>query len=92
MYIHNNKIHSFQHFHNSVQSCHDFVNSIVRRLPSPDHDWAPSNGTIGYSVSKAVNGKRDALVHEVVQVDGAAKNFHHHTFRPFFRHSPRVKT
>ena len=43
------------------------------------HDPALTKGTIGYSVLKPINRKRDALVHEVVQVDGAASHFNHHT-------------
>ena len=63
----------------TVQSVHHFVNGIIGGFSSPNHDRALTKGTIGYSVLKPINRKRDALVHEVVQVDGAASHFNHHT-------------
>ena len=46
-----------------------------RRL---DHDRTLSNGTIGYSVFEVINGKSNALVHQIVQVQGVfAKSYHH---------------
>ena len=63
----------------TVQSVHHFVNGIIGGFSSPNHDRALTKETIGYSVLKAINRKRDALVHEVVQVDRAASHFHHHT-------------
>ena len=83
MYIHNNNVsHRFQGLHDSVQTCHRFVYGIIGRFPPSDHDRTLSNGAIGYSVSKLVNRKRDALVHEVVQVDGVVNHFHHHANLP----------
>ena len=57
MYINDNKIHGFQHTHDSVQSRHHFVQGTVGRLPPSDHDRAPSNRTMGYSVLKTLNRK-----------------------------------
>ena len=78
MYINDNKIHGFQHIHDSVQSRHHFVQGIVGHLPPTDHDRAPSNRTMGYSVLKTLNGKSHPLVHEVVQVHGVTRHFRHH--------------
>ena len=63
----------------TVQSVHHFVNSIIGWLPSPNHDWALTNGTIGYSVLKPIDGKSNPFIHKIVQVDGVVSHFHHHT-------------
>ena len=63
-------------------SSHVFVDSVIGRLPSPNHDGAPSDRTIGYGHLKPVNGKRNAFIHEVVQVHGVSSHFHHHTNLP----------
>ena len=78
VYISDNKIDGFQHFHDSVQSRHHFVQGTVGHLSPSDHDRAPSNRTMGYSVLKTLNGKSHPLVHEVVQVHGVTRHFRHH--------------
>ena len=78
MYIHNNVSHRFHDLHHTVYSSHDLAHGIIGRFPSPNHDRALTNGTIGYSVQKPVNDKRDTLVHEVVQVRGLKSHFHRH--------------
>ena len=66
MYIHNNNVsHRFHDLHHSVYSSLDLVNGIIGRFPSSNHDRALTNGTIGYSMPKQVNDKRNALVHKV---------------------------
>lgn len=81
MYINDNKIHGFQHTHDSVQSRHHLVQGTVGHLPPSDHDRAPSNRTMGYSVLKTLNGKSHPLVHEVVQVYGVTRHFRHHNYQ-----------
>ena len=78
MYIHNNVSHSLQDLHDSVQTSHLFVYTVIGRFPPSDHDRTLSNGTIGYSVFKVIYGKSNALVHEVVQVQGVFANFYNH--------------
>ena len=78
MYFHNNVSHSFQDLHDSVQTSHHFVYRVIDRFPPSDHDRTLSNGTIGYSVFKVISGKSNALVHQIVQVQGVfAKSCHH---------------
>ncbi len=79
MYIHNNNVsHRFHDLHHSVYSSHDLVHGIIGRFPSPNHERALTNGTIGYSMPKPVNDKPDTLVYEVVKVRGLTSHFHHH--------------
>ena len=78
MYTHNNVSHSFQDLHDSVQTSHHFVYRVIGRFPPSAHDRTLSNGTIGYSVFEVINGKSNALVHQIVQVQGVfAKSYHH---------------
>ena len=54
------------------------VNSIVRGLPPSNHDGTFSNGTLGDPMFELVNDKRNALVHQVVEIGGLTRHFHHH--------------
>ena len=78
MYINDNKSHGFHDIHDQVQAFHDFVNSIIAGLPPSNHDGAFSNGTLGDPMFELVNDKRNALVHQVVEIGGLTRHFHHH--------------
>ena len=79
MYIYDNNVsHRFQGLHDSVYSSHDFVYSVIGRLPSPDHDRTLTDGRIGYSVFEAINNKSNLFIHKIVQVHGLMSHFHHH--------------
>ena len=78
MYIDYNKIHGFHDIHDQVQAFHDFVNSIIGGLPPSNHDRAFSNGTLGDPMFELVNDKRNAFVHQVVEIGGLKRHFHHH--------------
>ena len=54
------------------------VNGIVRGLPPSNHDGTFSNGTLGDPMFELVNDKRNALVHQVVEIGGLTHHFHHH--------------
>ena len=54
------------------------VNGIVRGLPPSNHDGTFSNGTLGDPMFELVNDKRNALVHQVVEIGGLTRHFHHH--------------
>ena len=61
------------------KSSYDFVDGIIGRFPSANHDGAASDRAIGLAHLKPVDGKRNPLVHEVVQVRGLTSQFYHHT-------------
>ena len=58
--------------------CFMTVNGIVRGLPPSNHDGTFSNGTLGDPMFELVNDKRNALVHQVVEIGGLTRHFHHH--------------
>ena len=78
MNINHNKIHGCRDIHNQVQAFHHFVQRIVGGLPPVNHDGALSNGTVGELVFDGVNHKRNALVHQAVEIGGLTRHFHHH--------------
>ena len=78
MNINYNKIHGCRDIHNQVQSLHHFVHCIVGGFPLANHDGALSSGTVGELVSDGVNHKRNALIHQVVEIGGLSRHFHHH--------------
>ena len=51
------------------------VNGIVRGLPPSNHDGTFSNGTLGDPMFELVNDKRNALVHQVVEIGGVDAPF-----------------
>ena len=78
VYIHWNKLHSFHHIHNQFQSLHDFINRIIRGLPPANHHWAMSHRVMGQSALELADDKSNALIHEIVQIGGLTRQFHHH--------------
>ena len=78
MYIDHNKSHMRYGIHNQVQSLHHFIQGIVRTLPPANHDGALTQGTIGNLMYKAVNDKRNALVHDLVQIGRDPRHLRHH--------------
>ena len=78
MYVNDNKIHGSHGVHNQIESLHHFVQGIVRTLPPANHDGALTQGTIGNLMYKAVNDKRNALVHQLVQIGRNTCHFRHH--------------
>ena len=78
MYVNDNKIHGFHDIANQVQAFHHFINGIVRGLPPTNHDGALTHGTFRDPMFELVDDKRNALVHQVVQVRGLPRHFRHH--------------
>ena len=78
MNINHNKIHGCHGIHNQIQTSHDFVHRIVRGLPPANHDGESSKGTLGDLMFEGVNHKRNALIHQAVEIGGLTRHLHHH--------------
>ena len=78
VYINRNKLHGFHDIHNEFQSLHDFVHRIIGGLPPANHHWAISHRAMRQSALELPDDKSNALIHQIVQVGGAACQFHHH--------------
>ena len=78
MYVNDNKIHGSHGVCNQIQSVHDFVQGIIGALSSANHDGALTQGTLGNLMYEAVNDKRNALVHHLVQIGRDPCHFRHH--------------
>ena len=78
MYVNHHKIHGFHDIHDQVQSLHNFIHRIVSGLPPSNHDRALTQGTLGDPMLELVDDKRNALVHQVVQVRGLPRHFRRH--------------
>ena len=78
MYIHDNKMHGSHGFGDQIESLHHFVQGIIGTLPSTNHDGALTQRTLGELMHKAVNDKRNALVHHPVQIGRDPCHLHHH--------------
>ena len=77
-HINDSEIHGIHHFMNQIQARHHFIYSIVRGLPSANHDGALTHGTLGDLTLEAVNDERNALVHHLVQIGRDTRHFRHH--------------
>ena len=78
MYVNDNKIHGFHDIVNQVQSLHHFIHRIVSGLPPTNHHRALTHGTVRDPIMELIDDKRNALVHQVVQVRGLPRHFRHH--------------
>ena len=78
MYIYDNKFHGSHGFGDQIESLHDFIQGIVAALPPANHDGTLTHGTLGDLMYKAVNDKRNALVHHLVQIGRDTRHLRHH--------------
>ena len=78
MNINDNKVHGFHDIVYQIKSLHHFIHGIVRGLSPANHDRALTQGTIPGPMLKLINDKRNALVHESIQVRLGTCHFHHH--------------
>ena len=79
MNINDYKIHRRHDFHYQVQTLHHFIHRVVGLLPSANHDRALSHRTVGDPIFELVNDKRNALIHQVVEIGRVTGHLRHHT-------------
>ena len=73
-----NQSHGIHCSNDQIHASHHFVQGVVRGFPPANHDGALTHGTVRDLAFEAVNNKRDALVHEIVQVRGDTGHLRHH--------------